>query len=178
MTEDIPLARNERVTQAALRALHDQAFSWSLSQTDRNRAEAEDVLQTVYEHIVTGKARFDGRAALRTWLFAVIRRVARRRRRSQILRDLLLRKWSEDATPTSAPAASQHADVDADCRLVRRAMANLSRRQRAILELVFYRDLSIEESAKVLGISLGSARTHYARAKDALAAVLPQSEPL
>jgi hypothetical protein len=33
--------------------------------------------------------------------------------------------------------------------------------QQEVLPLVFYQDLTITESARALGISLGSARTHF-----------------
>ena len=64
-----------------LQAFHAASFGWALACCDRDREEAEDVLQTVYVKVLDGKARFEGRAAFRTWLFAVIRRTAAGHRR-------------------------------------------------------------------------------------------------
>ena len=49
---------------------------------------------------------------------------------------------------------------------------HLSPRQRALLHLVYYQDMTIEDASQVLGISVGSARTHYARGKQRLRALL------
>jgi RNA polymerase sigma-70 factor (ECF subfamily) len=44
-----------------------------------------------------------------------------------------------------------------------------------VLHLVFYQDLSISEAAVIMGVSLGSARTHYERGKARLRELLSHS---
>ena len=170
MNDESPLPCNPLITAAALQHLHQQAFSWAMSQCHRRRSEAEDVLQQTYEQILSGRARFDGGSQLRTWVFAVIARTARGRRRAARLRELLLERWWP-GTDGAGEAAALPAGSGEPAR-VRRALLALPQRQRDVLELVFYREMSIEQAAEVMGIGLGSARTHYQRGKQALARAL------
>jgi RNA polymerase sigma factor (sigma-70 family) len=144
-----------------LERLHPATFGWALVCCRFDRQEAEDVVQTVYLKLLDGRARFDGRSSYKTWLFAVVRRTAADRRRRKLVVTLGLARLLEQA-----PSPSSAAPVDTDeCARVRAALAGLSSRQREVLDLVFYHELTIEEAARVMGVSLGSARVHYERGK-------------
>lgn len=151
--------------EGQLEELHPATFGWALGCCRRNRQEAEDVLQTTYLKILDGRAKFNGRSSLKTWLFAVIRKTASENRRRNLLRRVLLIKWAL-SRQSSAVADPEGAIENSEKRpRLLLALQALPRRQREVLELVFYHDLTIEESAGVLGISVGTARVHYERGK-------------
>lgn len=167
MTED-GVHQDSRELLERLQELHLSAFTWSLHCCDGRRAEAEDVLQTVYLKLLTGSARFDGRSAFKTWVFAVIRSTSRDTRRSIGRRLRLLSTWLTSRTSAQEAAAPAIAYENELRESIGRLLSALSGRQREILQLVFYHDLTIEQAAQVLGISIGSARVHYERGKDNL----------
>lgn len=156
-----------------LAELHPASFGWALGCCNGDRAEAEDVLQIAYVKVMDGRARFDGGSAFRTWLFAVIRRTAAERRRGRWMRSLALARWrtgrGEPDSSTDPEALASSAEA---ARSLRDALRTLPTRQRELLHLVFYEDLSLEEAAQVAGISVGTARTHYHRGKARLRALL------
>jgi len=175
-TSDLP-----KDVRDELEGLHPASFAWSLACCSGHRQQAEEVLQTAYLEVLSGRARFDGRSRFKTWLFAVIRRTAAGRRRQHALRRRLLEGWwrrRPDSGPQERP--EQHLARSEAAERVRRGLAVLSSRQRQVLELVFYQELTIEEASRVLGVSLGTARTHYARGKAALLRELAElsAEPL
>ena len=149
-----------------LERLHTASFAWALHCCRQRREEAQDVLQEVYLRILEGRAHFAGQSSMKTWLFAVIHRTARERARRRGLRAALLERWLPPESPgqTFSVPEPAHDEFDSNGRL-RVALRQLSQRQQAVLHLVFYQDLTIEEAAASLGISLGSARTHFERGK-------------
>lgn len=161
-----------------LEELHPASFGWALASCGWNREEAEEVLQTTYVKVLDGGARFDGRSTLRTWLFAVIRRTAAERRRRRWLRALTLERWlRRRPDPAPDPDPESLAGQSEAGRSLRAALSALPGRQRELLHLVFYQDLTLEEAAAVLGISVGSARTHYHRGKERLRRMLQVKRP-
>jgi RNA polymerase sigma-70 factor (ECF subfamily) len=168
--------------EAALGSVLAVSRGWALAQTRWNAAEADDVLQASVLKVLDGSARFDSRSSFRTFLFGVIRQTARERRRRAFVRDLILLR------PVAREEAAPHANVAElapdgrlessreNARLVA-ALGQLPDRQREILHLVFYGDTTIEEAARVAGIALGTARTHYARGKRKLRELLADLAP-
>jgi RNA polymerase sigma-70 factor (ECF subfamily) len=156
-----------------LAELHPASFGWALACCGGDRQEAEDVLQATYVKVLEGSARFDGASAFKTWLFAVIRRTAGERRRSRWTRALAFERWwrKRPAEPTIANPEGL-ADGSEACRRLRASLRALPGRQREVLHLVFYQDLSLQEAAEVAGISVGSARRHYHRGKLRLRALI------
>ena len=149
-----------------LRALHAASFGWALSCCGDDRQLAEDVLHESYLRVLEGRARFRGEAAFKTWLFGVIRNVARASRRRAALRSLLTLRFARD------PGTAEGKDATPEEAALRHALRQLPARQREVLVLVFYQELSIAQAAETLGIGLGTARTHYERGKAALRAAL------
>lgn len=163
--------------RAALEQHHAMSHGWALSCCSSNPTDAEDILQTVYQKILEGRARYDGRAGFKTWLFAVIRNTAASERRRNWIRFLRLGSYQKERENEFQPA-DHGAALEGGERIefFRTMLAKLPRRQCEILHLVFYQDLTIEAAAKAMGVSLGSARTHYDRAKKQLAQLLKLNE--
>ncbi len=152
-----------------LERLHRESYGWAWRCCADRPEEAADVLHTAYLKILEGKARYDGKASFKTWLFAVIRNTAadmRRRRGARRLRLVRPEATAQATAPRELPDETM--DRARLQTLFRQALAELSDRQREVLHLVMYHDLTLEEAARVMGVSLGTARTHYDRGKKRL----------
>jgi RNA polymerase sigma-70 factor (ECF subfamily) len=164
--------------EVRLERLHEDSFGWALSCCGWNEADAEDVLQTTYLKVVSGRARYAGRSAFKTWLFGVIRLTAREhRRRAKSLRERAERLHVELAAAGEGSARADDPAIRAELRqTVLAALGTLPERQREVLHLVFYQDLTVREAAEVMEVSLGTARVHYDRGKKQLRALLSAKE--
>ena len=168
---------NRRELEQALEAIHPRCFGWALACCGHDRDEAEEALQASYLKALDGSARFDGRSALRTWFFGVVKRTAMERRRRRFRLRLGLDRWLA-ARPRAESGPTPEALTDAAERheRLRSLLSELTPRQRELLHLVFYQELTIEEAASVLEVSLGTARTHYERGKARLRRSLARAE--
>lgn len=174
---------DREVVESHLAELHESSFAWAVRCCSGDRMDAEDVLQTAYAKVLAGSARYSGRSAFRTWFFGVIRFTAHEHlRRQRSLRErnervgVELRLESDRGSTDPATAIHDRIEHQDRERPLREALATLPDRQQEILHLVFYEDLSVREAARVMGVSIGSARVHYDRAKRRLRARLEAKE--
>lgn len=153
--------------RAELERHHADCTVWAFACCRFDPSEADDVLQATYLKILDGRAVFGGQSAFRTWLFGVVRLTALEHRRRYTWR-WLFESSDLDALPQVAPAAPDATILSEESARLQAAVAKLPTRQREVLHLVFQQDLTVEDAAGVMGVSVGSARVHYARGKQRL----------
>jgi RNA polymerase sigma factor (sigma-70 family) len=158
--------------RSALERHHADCVGWAMACCRFDRAEANDVLQDAYLKVLDGRAVFRGEASFRTWLFGVIRRTAAEHRRSVLRRVAAFWRADVNGVASIEPDAGDAMDAATIADRLRRALRVLPRRQREVLHLVFHDGLTVEVAAGVMGVSVGSARTHYARGKARLRELL------
>ncbi|MGH9884138.1 MAG: RNA polymerase sigma factor [bacterium] len=156
-----------------LERLHAESWGWALLCVGRDADLAKEVVQSAYVRILSGAATADGRSSFRTWVLGVIRMTALEELRRQ--RRAAARFHGEEAAIGAidpAPGPDVITERAERAAALTAALATLSDRQREVIQLVFYHGLTIEEAATVMQVSLGSASTHYKRAKSALGAAI------
>jgi len=134
----------------------------------RDRAAAEDLAQEVFVKLWQALPRYDGRAQLSTWIYAITRNAAvsalRSRRPSLSLSDAAVRAEVEGIARESAGSADDAA--------LRRCIEALPDKQRQAVTLYYLDERPVDEVAAMMGIPANTAKTHLHRARASLAAVL------
>jgi len=157
----------------SLAPLHRDAYGWAVHCCGDGPVDPADVLQIAYLKVLQGKARRRCDGMLKTWWFGVIRLTAKEEERRRRFRESLagkLLRFAPAEEPIHRPRSAL--ELDEATRELKVALLQLPPRQSEVLHLVFYQDLSISEAALIMGVSLGSARTHYERAKARLRELL------
>ena len=130
-----------------------------------DRATADDLVQDTLERAWSKLHLYRRGTDLRAWLFTVMHNVHVNRVRASRPTEPL-----EDEMPELAQRATQ-----GDSLLVRdleRGIAALPLAQREVLLLVALEDLSYEETARALGIPIGTVMSRLARAREKLRLLL------
>ena len=141
----------------------------------RNRAEAEDAVQSGYLRAIAGIDGFAGRSSLSTWLTRIVinealgRQRAERRRRANLdgtnvvvidqYRDRLMRGSMTETLPDGALAREEIR------RVLEGAVARLPEGFRLVFVLREIEELSVEETAEALDIPAATVKTRHLRAR-------------
>ncbi len=131
----------------------------------RDTGTAEEIVQDAFVavHGRWGKLREPEKA------LAYLRQAVVNRSRSELRhRAVVLRHSAREAKPAVTPGADEESLTTDRRGAVLDALRELPRRQREVLALRYYLDLSETEIADTLGISRGSVKAHASRGSTAL----------
>lgn len=174
MRDHDALDNNPHVSRTALKALHNELYGWALSRCGFAPDVAEDLMQEAYVEILSGRAKFSQQSTLKTFLFGVVQNLARGRFRRRATRLRVVEQYAAESPRSETSGEDPCVSINAR---IWQAVQALPNRQRDITELVFCRDMTIEQASEVMGVTVGTARVHYDRAKKALAKALEELKP-
>jgi len=161
----------------------DRIYSM-VNQLLRNPQDAEEVTQDAFIRAHRGLANFRGDSAFSTWLYQIATNLARnrywywwRRKRDQSVSfDAPLSGDNETTLADLIPAEVETPDdITVTQEFVARigtCMEKLGAKHREILILRNVKNLSYEEIAAILNISVGTVKSRIARAREGLRAKL------
>lgn len=125
----------------------------------KEKEEAEDVLQEVFIQIWRDAPRFDAtRGSVRSWLFTIARSRALDRYRSRkIAQNRLQEETSEAINGISSQEDLQSTRIRS--HYVAKALKKLTRKQRMVLEMMYYEGLTQEEISERLDEPVGTIKS-------------------
>lgn len=139
---------------------------------ERNRQEAEDLVQETMVHALRSFHRFQPGTNCRAWLVTILQNLRSNRRRARMRSPLV--EDADDriaATPFVPPIPQTLTDEE-----VLAALARIPERFQEVILLCDVEDLSYKEIAAALGIPLGTVMSRLHRGRALLRAELPDAQ--
>ena len=141
--------------------------------TQGDAALADDLAQETFVQAWLHLREFRGEARLATWLH----RIALTRFLQHVRRPQLPVEWRDPQADDDGDAGHDPRPAEGLGRDVERALHALSEIQRLAVVHCFHLDLSHAEAAQVLGLPLGTLKSHLDRAKSRLRKLLGAWNP-
>ena len=146
---------------------HQQTVRAFLRRLVADPTDADDIAQETFLAAWTRARTFRGRSSVRTWLCAIAWRKAKSSQRSAFRRRAREAAYHEQAG-LAQPTKPQGEDRAA----VRQALQTLPIEQRAAVVLCLAGGVSHGDAAEILGLPLGTVKSHVARGRARLLKVL------
>ena len=157
----------EAALEKFYRHYHVQVFQFARRLVN-NEADAAEITNEAMLEVWRAAARFAGESRVRTWLFGIVNHRAidllRRRRRRHEHADEL----TDVADEAPACNISDVIGGAQDAGRVRDCVQQLPERQKAVVHLAFFEELSYPEVAQVLDVPIGTIKTRVMHAKQRL----------
>jgi RNA polymerase sigma-70 factor (ECF subfamily) len=163
------IATGDRLAMHAFFARHKASVYRFILRLVDDAASGDDLTSEVFLTVWRHAHKFRGRAAASTWLLAIARFKALEdlRRRRDIGPDPEEVDASDPAADPEVSWAEKHRGAT-----LRRCLGALSPEHRAIIDLVYYHEKSVQEVAAIVGIPCATVKTRMFYARKKLATLL------
>jgi RNA polymerase sigma-70 factor (ECF subfamily) len=144
----------------------------------RNPEDAMEVLQDTFLKVYAARHTWESRFSFAGWLYriAINASIDRYRRsdrgRTSSLEDVMETQLHQSATARETPDPLDRLCEGERRRLLEAAVRNLPARQREVVSLRYFAEMSLEEIAAVLGCPLGTVKSNLHKAVMGLKAML------
>ncbi len=166
------MAANDPAALEELYALFGQRLYAYAVRLTNDPAWAEDVVQDALVAAWKSAARFRGEGRVVAWLLSIVHNTALKSLRRPTHE---LSEEMEETLPAADAPLEEQAQRSQQAGWVHEGMQNLSAEHRAVLELVFYQGMSMEESAQICNCPVGTVKSRLKYAKTALRGVLTRA---
>jgi len=136
-----------------------------------NPQDADDAAQDTFLKACQGLDRFKPEASFYTWLYRIaVNTCLDQRRKTSLRRNIFIAGGSDflDTAPSQAPSPESGYEAKQSMDSLRTALNRLSGKLRAPLVLKEVEELSYEEIAAVLDVSVGTVKSRISRAREEL----------
>ena len=154
----------------ALYGRHNVRIYRFITRLVSNEAVAEELTNEVFIDVWRNAAKFEGRSAPTTWLYAIARNKAissLRRRRDEALDDDVAEQIPD--TEDTPEVAAQKTDKRS---IIRSCLERLSEEHREVIDLVYYHEKSVREVSEITETPEATVKTRMFYARKALSALL------
>ena len=149
---------------------HNDVFKF-LIYLMRDRDQAEDLMHEVYVRVLRAYAGFEGNSSEKTWLFSIAKNVAIDHFRKNTVR----RKhafdqfdWEKSELVATGTLPDELTVLNEEMSELLAVLDTCTGDQKLVIQMRFIHDLSIAESAEILGWTEGKVKTTQHRAIIAL----------
>lgn len=153
---------------------HQDVFNF-LIYLVKNRTIAEDLSHEVYVRVLKSYERFEGKSSEKTWLFSIAKNVAIDYFRKKQIRDrhsFTTFDWETEQLVSPMPTPEEFTELSDQMRQLLAALEDCTGDQKVVIIMRYMQELTIQETAEILGWTEGKVKTTQHRALKKLREVL------
>ena len=164
------VGRGDQSSMSLLYARHKLRVYRFILRMVGDESVAEDILSDVFLEAWRDADTFKGKSQVSTWLLAI----ARHRALSRFRRRIDARLDDQSAAAIQDPADGPELEIQRKDRstIIKNCLSQLSDIHREVVDLVYYREKTIEEVARITGVPVATVKTRMFHARQRMGRLL------